>query len=169
MASLRRRMAEPVRTGPNRSQGDTMINAGETIENPVTGERLTFHESSRSTGGADVLVEAVVEPDGFVAAAHLHPKQSETFTVISGKLGMKAGRKKIELGEGESFVVEPGTGHKFWNASDTDEGRFTCEVRPALQFEALLETMFSLAEDGKTNRKGMPNPLRLAVIPNPHF
>jgi hypothetical protein len=29
-------------------------------------------------------------------------------------------------------------------------------VRPALQFESLLETMFALATDGKTNRKGMP-------------
>ena len=44
-----------------------------------------------------------------------------------------------------------------------------CEVRPALQFERLLETMFALAADGKTNRKGMPNPLRLAVIANAHF
>jgi hypothetical protein len=44
-----------------------------------------------------------------------------------------------------------------------------CEVRPALQFESLIETMFALATDGKTNRKGMPNPLRLAVIANHHF
>jgi hypothetical protein len=29
--------------------------------------------------------------------------------------------------------------------------------------------MFVLAVDGKTNRKGMPNPLRLAVIANAHF
>ncbi len=47
--------------------------------------------------------------------------------------------------------------------------RFVCEVRPALQFESLLETMFTLAADGKTNRKGMPNPLRLAVIARAHF
>ena len=60
-------------------------------------------------------------------------------------------------------MVEPGTPHRFWNAGE-DEVRFVCEVRPALQFESLLETMFALAEDGKTNRKGMPNPLRLAVI-----
>jgi len=46
--------------------------------------------------------------------------------------------------------------------------RFRCEVRPALQFEQLLETMFALAADGKTNRKGMPNPLRLAVIARAH-
>ena len=42
-------------------------------------------------------------------------------------------------------------------------------MRPALQFEQLIETMFSLAADGKTNRKGMPNLLRLAVIANAHF
>ena len=47
--------------------------------------------------------------------------------------------------------------------------QFVCEIRPALQFEQLIETMFSLATDGKTNRKGMPNPLRLAVIANAHF
>ena len=29
--------------------------------------------------------------------------------------------------------------------------------------------MFALAADGKTNRKGMPNPLRLAVIARPPF
>jgi hypothetical protein len=29
--------------------------------------------------------------------------------------------------------------------------------------------MFALAADGKTNRKGMPNPLRLAVIAKAHF
>ena len=29
--------------------------------------------------------------------------------------------------------------------------------------------MFALAADGRTNRKGMPNPLRLAVIAQHHF
>ena len=58
--------------------------------------------------------------------------------------------------------------HQFWNAGDV-EARFACEVRPALQFEELIETMFSLAQAGKTNRKGMPNPLRLAVIARAHF
>jgi hypothetical protein len=42
-------------------------------------------------------------------------------------------------------------------------------VRPALQFESLLETMFALAADGKTGRKGMPNLLCLAVIAKAHF
>ena len=96
------------------------------------------------------------------------PLQSERFAVIDGSLGLKSGKEKLTLGRGEVAVVEPGTPHRFWNAGE-DEARFVCEVRPALQFESLLETMFSLAEDGKTNRKGMPNPLRLAVIARAHF
>ena len=62
----------------------------------------------------------------------------------------------------------PATAHTWWNAGD-DELVFRCEIRPALQFESLIETMFSLAADGKTNEKGMPNPFRLAVIANAHF
>ena len=74
----------------------------------------------------------------------------------------------MTLEAGDVAIVEPGQAHKFWNAGD-EPVRFVCEVRPALQFESLLETMFALAADGKTNKKGMPNPLRLAVIAKAHF
>jgi len=145
-----------------------MIRSGDTIHNPVTGERITFHQTSADTNGEAVVIECTVQPQGFVAAAHVHPSQSERFNVIEGALGLKVGTEKRTLGRGEVAVVEPGTPHKFWNAGE-DEVRFVCEVRPALQFESLLETMFTLAVDGKTNRKGMPNPLRLAVIARAHF
>jgi mannose-6-phosphate isomerase-like protein (cupin superfamily) len=145
-----------------------MIRSGDTIENPVTGERITFHQTSADTNGEAVVIECAVQPDGFVAAAHVHPSQTERFAVVSGRLGMKVGRKKLLLERGDVAVVEPGTPHKFWNMGD-EEARFVCEVRPALQFESLLETMFTLAADGKTNKKGMPNPFRLAVIARAHF
>jgi quercetin dioxygenase-like cupin family protein len=145
-----------------------MIHTGDTIHNPVTGERITFRATSADTNGEAVVIECAVRPHGFVAAAHVHPSQSERFEVIEGTLGIKVGKEKHELGRGEVALVEAGTPHKFWNAGE-DEVRFVCEVRPALQFESLLETMFTLAGDGKTNRKGMPNPLRLAVIALAHF
>ena len=145
-----------------------MIRSGDTIENPVTGECVTFHATSADTNGELAIIEAVVRPGGFVAAAHTHPFQSERFQVVSGRMGFRRGRERLEAGAGDLVVVEPGTPHKFWNAGDT-ELRFVCAVRPALQFEQLLETMYALAADGKTNRKGMPNPLRLAVIARHHF
>ena len=98
----------------------------------------------------------------------MHPSQTERFAVVSGRLGLKAGGKKQTLDAGQFVTVEPGTAHRFWNAGE-EPVRFVCEVRPALQFESLIETMFALAADGKTNRKGMPNLLRLAVIANAHF
>jgi quercetin dioxygenase-like cupin family protein len=145
-----------------------MIRTGDTIQNPVTGERITFLTTSADTNGEAVVVEVVVQPDGFVAAGHVHPSQSERFAVAEGTLGLKVGKSKQILRAGDVAVVESGTAHRFWNAGD-GEVRFVCEVRPALQFESLLETMFALATDGKTNRKGMPNPLRLAVIAQAHF
>jgi quercetin dioxygenase-like cupin family protein len=144
-----------------------MLRSGDTIENPVTGETLIFHRTSADTDGEYVLVECIVRPGGFVAGAHVHPRQTETFRVLSGTVGFRAGRKKIIAQAGDTITVEPGTVHKFWNAGE-DEARFLCEVRPAYQFEQLIETMYGLAQAGKTNRKGLPNPLRLAVIANHH-
>jgi quercetin dioxygenase-like cupin family protein len=144
-----------------------VINPGDTLVNSVTGEELTFLQTAASTNGEYVEIVAVVQPGGFVAAAHVHPQQTETFTAIEGTLDLRVGRKRTRLERGESAVVEPGTPHKFWNAGD-EPVMFHCVVSPALQFESLIESMFALARDGKTNRKGMPNPVRMAAIARAH-
>jgi quercetin dioxygenase-like cupin family protein len=145
-----------------------VIRSGDVLHNPVTGELIRFVTAAADTNGEYVVVDVVVEPNGSVAAAHLHPYQTETFEVLEGEVTFKVDGKKVVARSGETLVVEPGTAHKFWNSGSTD-ARFRCEVRPALRFERLIETMFSLAQEGKTNKKGMPNPLRLAVIANVHF
>jgi quercetin dioxygenase-like cupin family protein len=145
-----------------------MIHKGDRLENPVTGEVLVFHRTADETDGESVLVETIVRPRGFVAAAHVHPHQTERFEVLEGSLGLRIGEREIVAGPGDVAVVAPGTPHRFWNAGES-EARFLCEVRPALRFESLIETMFTLAAAGKTNRRGMPSPLRLAVIAKAHF
>jgi quercetin dioxygenase-like cupin family protein len=146
----------------------TSIRAGKTIQNPVTGEKIRFLQTAAETNGELVEIEVTVQPDGGVAAAHVHPYQSERFEILEGTLEFRHGRDTIVAGPGEVVTVEPGTVHSFRNAGESC-ARFRCEVRPALQFERFLETMFALAADGKTNKKGMPSPLRLAVIANAHF
>jgi quercetin dioxygenase-like cupin family protein len=145
-----------------------MIRPGDTLENPVTGEVLIFHRTSAQTNGDSVLVETIVRPHGFVAAAHVHPHQTEHFEVLEGLLGLQIGEAELLVDPRDVAVVPPGTPHRFWNAGE-QEARFLCEVTPALGFESLIETMFTLAVQGKTNRKGLPNPLRLAVIAKAHF
>ena len=145
-----------------------MIRAGDRLENPVTGEVLVFRRTAAETDGESVLVETIVRPNGFVAAAHVHPHQTERFEVLEGLIGLRIGDKELLAEPGDVAVVAPGTPHRFWNAGE-EEARFLCEVRPALRFESLIETMFTLAAEGKTNRKGLPSPLRLAVIAKAHF
>jgi quercetin dioxygenase-like cupin family protein len=145
-----------------------MITAGERLENPVTGEILVFRRTSEQTNGESVVVEVIVRPHGFVAAAHLHPHQTERFEVLEGLLGLKLDGNELVAKPGDVVTVAPATPHRFWNAGES-EARFLAEVRPALQFESLIETMFTLAAEGKTNDRGLPNPLRLAVIARAHF
>ena len=145
-----------------------MIHAGDTIKNPVTGERIVFRKTSNETNGEAVVIECFVQPGGFVAAKHVHPYQEERFEVLRGLVGLELDEQKLTAGPGDRVLVPAGAAHCFRNAGD-EEAHFVCEVRPALQFEQLLETMFALAADGKTNKKGMPNPLRLAVIARATF
>jgi hypothetical protein len=103
-----------------------------------------------------------------VAAAHVHPHQTERFEVQKGSVEFRLGRRKVMAQSGDVVTVDPGTVHSFRNTGVND-ARFVTEVTPALGFESFLETMFALATDGKTSKRGRPNPLRLAVIANEYF
>ncbi|HYY77347.1 MAG TPA: cupin domain-containing protein [Gaiellaceae bacterium] len=144
------------------------LRAGDVVENPVTGERILFRRTAAETGGELVEIEVSVQAGGGVAAPHVHPYQTERFEVLEGTLELRQRRRRLTASPGDVVTVTPGTPHSFRNVGE-GEARFTCEVRPALGFERFIETMFALATDGKTNRKGMPSPLRLAVIANAHF
>ena len=89
-----------------------MIRAGDSIENPVTGERIVFRQTSRETNGAAVVIETYVQPNGFVAAAHVHPSQEERFEVLRGTVGFRVGREKLVAGPGKRLTVPAGTPHQ---------------------------------------------------------
>ena len=145
-----------------------MISTGQTLTNPVTGETLVFRTTSADSNGERVVVETLVEPHGAVAAAHVHPAQDELFEVLGGEVEFRLGKQTVVARPGDRVLVPAGMPHRFRNVGE-ETAHFVCEITPALEFEQLIETMFSLAADGKVNRKGMPNPLRLAVIARHHF
>ncbi|MEA2284462.1 MAG: hypothetical protein QOJ21_505 [Solirubrobacteraceae bacterium] len=140
-----------------------MAYAGQTIENPVSGERITFIQTSADTDGELLEIELELAADGAVPGAHIHPEQEERFEVIEGTMSFRMGLKKIVAGPGDVVTVPAGKVHAFKNAGD-DTAKVRVQVRPALQMEQLFETTVALAEDGRTTGKGMPKPLDLALF-----
>lgn len=140
-----------------------MAYTGQIIENPVSGERITFRETAADTGGELLAFDLELAADGHVPGMHVHPTQEERFEVVSGTMRFRKGRKRVTAKAGDVVVVPPGVAHKFSNAGD-DTAVVRVEVRPALRMEDLFETATELAEDGRTTRKGMPKPLDMALF-----
>jgi quercetin dioxygenase-like cupin family protein len=138
--------------------------AGDIYENPVTGERVVLRVGSAATGGRRLVADLYVRPGGAVAGEHVHPTLAETFTVVRGRVGFRlAGREEIAA-PGRRLHVPPGQAHDWWNAGG-DEAHVLVELETDVErFEAMILNMFNLARDGKTDPKGRPHLLQLALV-----
>ena len=140
-----------------------MLKAGDVIENPVTGERGVARIGTEQTGGELLVADLYIRPGGAVMGEHLHPGIEERFTVLRGRVGFRlAGRESIAE-PGVRLIAPAGVPHDWWNAGP-EEALVRVEVRPAARFEAFILNAFGLAQDGRVNRRGMPNLLQLAVF-----
>ena len=135
-----------------------MISPGQTLENPVTGERFTFTHTAASTGGELLAFDFALRPGGAVPIPHVHPIQTERFEVVDGQMKFRVGLRKVEAGPGDVVEVAPGVAHSFANAGD-GEARLRVEVRPALAMEDMFGEVVGMARAGRMNRRGMPRNL----------
>ena len=140
-----------------------MARAGDTIENPLSGQRLIFRTTTQDSGGELLEVESVyMKPTPSRPPVHYHPCQEERFEVLSGRLHILVDGEERILDTGEVITIPPGTPHEM-SASEAGV-RVDWQTRPALKTEAFFEAMWGLARDGKTNEKGVPNILQTAVL-----
>jgi quercetin dioxygenase-like cupin family protein len=140
-----------------------MARAGDVLENPASGDRLVFLRTAAETGGEALEYELEFVPRGFAVRDHLHPRQEERHEVLAGELGIVVGGRERRLGAGDVEVVPPRTAHRIF-AVDGGRVHARFALRPALESEVLLETLFGLARDGKVGASGDPGLLQLAVI-----
>lgn len=94
---------------------------------------------------------------------HLHPHQEEIIEVLDGEYAVEIAGSETRLNDGEEITIPEATPHRHYNPS-AEPVRVAHEHHPARDSAAHAETMWALAQDGKTDEKGMPNMLRFAVI-----
>lgn len=139
-----------------------MSRRGQTFDNPVTGERVVMLTDPDDHPEGVLVAHLFVKPGGRVAAPHFHPTLRERFHVLAGQVGFRIGEEERQLGPGEAAEVPAGTVHDWWQVGP-DEAEVVAEVDPGARFVEMVGTIFGLARDGKSDRRGLPRPLQLAV------
>lgn len=141
-----------------------MIAPGQTLENPVTGERFTFTDTAGSTDGELLAFDLILRVGGAVPIPHVHPIQTERFEVQAGLMRFRIGLRARLVEPGEVVEVRPGVVHSFANAGETD-AHLHVQVRPALRMEEMLAEVVAIAQAGRMTRRGLPrSPLELADL-----
>jgi mannose-6-phosphate isomerase-like protein (cupin superfamily) len=141
-----------------------MIIPGQTLENPVTGERFTFAETAASSNGELLAFDLALRVGGAVPIPHVHPIQTERFEVLEGLMRFRIGLRTRLARPSDALEIAPGVMHAFANVGET-EARLHVEVRPALRMEEMLAEVVALARAERMTRRGLPrNLLDLAAL-----
>ena len=141
-----------------------MARVGETIEHPLTGERITFLETAESTGGKLMRARLDVCPGGAIPNSHVHPRAEEQFAVAEGRLQVRRGRQSWVANAGETILIPAGAAHVWGNPFD-EPAAVVVDLRPAFRAETFFETFFGLARDGKVDpKRNLPTSLLQAAL-----
>jgi quercetin dioxygenase-like cupin family protein len=139
------------------------IEVGEVWENPVTRERFVVVDLPWLNDEGRAVGQLTAVPGTRPVGEHMHPALVERFSVEDGELTVLLDGRKSVLGVGEQVKIQPGVWHDWWNEADRT-AIVRVEVTPGERFGHLLETLFGLAREGHVNKRGMPNPLQLALL-----
>lgn len=135
-----------------------------TITNPIIKDKVTFTQTAQETGGRITSMLVTLMPGGGTPL-HYHKVFDETFVVVEGVLTLKVGKEIRQLLAGQKLTVNAGSVHRFSNECDAPVIFTTVIVPGSPGFERALRILYGLAEDGATDKKGMPrNLLVLSAI-----
>lgn len=126
----------------------------------VFGIEVRITTPAESVDGEYVEMDITAVP-GSETLIHYHPEQEETYEVLNGTLEVFRDGRWRAVPSGESLTVPQGTVHGFRNASEAPI-RFLNVHRPALAFQAHLETLDHLVRAGKV--RGTKDPRSLIYM-----
>lgn len=105
------------------------------------GNRIEVLGTGRSSGGARVVVRVSYAPHGRRPPLHLHPHQTETFSVREGELTVRWPSEERRYTAGDTFHVPPGTPHAMHNAGG-GVAVVDWSVEPALRSDELFARLY---------------------------
>lgn len=122
---------------------------GQVMTNPINGDSYEFLETARDTNGERVTLKATIKSKGYLVPKHYHVFQDEIFEVISGQLTILLDGETNTLSAGEKIILPKNIPHNHYNNEDIAV-TYIHTVKPALDFDFLIENLVGLAADGKS-------------------
>ena len=119
-----------------------MTRPDRTIDDPLTGQRLSFLEIAGETDGRSLRAEVRLEPGGFVPR-HLHLRQDERIEILAGSIRYRTRGEDRIMRPGDSAAVPRRRIHRVTNAGG-GEAVFVLDVRPARHIEQTMRSMFAM-------------------------
>jgi mannose-6-phosphate isomerase-like protein (cupin superfamily) len=144
-----------------------MAYPGKQITNSKNGQTFRFIQTAASTNGKMLEMESVYVPNTPEPILHYHPRQDEYFKILEGEVTVKFGTEAKMLHAGDELHIPAGTHHGIWNPT-YKPARVNWKTMPALETEYFFETITGLVNDDKTDQKGKPHLLQMAMTIN-HF
>ena len=142
-----------------------MAYKGKIINNKKTGQQVKFIQTADDTGGELLEMESFFQPHSKEPVPHYHPFQEEDFVVLEGEITVRINGKLHTLKQGDTLHVNKNQVHSMWNQSG-NTARVNWKVMPASDTEYFLENGIGIANEKKTNDKGMPGLLQVALLAN---
>lgn len=120
-----------------------MVQAGDRVEDPISGASVRFVRTGRETAGEELELDVRVRPRWNAGPLHVHPHQQEDVEIVSGSLRSILGGAEDRHEAGETVRIAPAVPHTLWNDGD-DDAVLSIRFRPALRTAELFETALGL-------------------------
>jgi quercetin dioxygenase-like cupin family protein len=128
------------------------------FENSKIKDKVTVLKTAQETNGEYTLVEVELQAGGG-NSMHYHTSFSEEFIPVQGALGIGLEKRDLVLNPGQRAVASINQLHRFYNPGKSTI-RFQVKIAPAQdRFLQSLAIGYGLAEDGLTNKSGIPKKL----------
>lgn len=138
------------------------------IINKITGQEIYFVATGTGIKGQSLDMLATYPAFSPEPPAHYHPHQEEFFGIIEGELTVRLNGEINVYREGDMVHIKKGVPHSVWNAG-FGVTRVNWKVFPAMDTAHFLTTLTQLANEGKTNTKGIPSlPVMLFLLKKHH-
>ncbi|MBK8022285.1 MAG: cupin domain-containing protein [Chloroflexi bacterium] len=143
---------------------------GQVLENPVTGVRVVFVETPRTNGGLRLIHEFTFPVGMGREYPHVHQESRDIWEILEGTATYQLGGKTVVASAGDRVEFPPGVPH----LHPYNTGTGPLRVRQTVEFptphpeelekiDAVVETFFGLARDGKVGPDGVPGFMQVMV------